>query len=178
MFAIGVDAILQRASSLLRSRWNRWKRVKERVDMPIRTICLLCRVSTCLLKLQTAPMCVSLQCVFHSSVCVTNCTSCCVSAALSLHWHTPAHLSPPIQTLSCSLIDVRGCRHSGFRHSGFSPRGLDVRGSDVRGRLFRTLGFRTFGVFENGRSGLNPERLKLNAVSLNPERPKTPNVRK
>ena len=80
--------------------------------------------------------------------------------------------------LSVSLIDVRGCRHSGFRHSGFSPRGLDVRGSDVRGRLFRTLGFRTFGVFENGRSGLNPERLKLNAVSLNPERPKTPNVRK
>ena len=77
-----------------------------------------------------------------------------------------------------TLIDVRGCRHSGFRHSGFSPRGLDVRGSDVRGRLFRTLGFRTFGVFENGRSGLNPERLKLNAVSLNPERPKTPNVRK
>ena len=77
-----------------------------------------------------------------------------------------------------SLTDIRGCRHSGFRHSGFSPRGLDVRGSDVRGRLFRTLGFRTFGVFENGRSGLNPERLKLNAVSLNPERPKTPNVRK
>ena len=80
--------------------------------------------------------------------------------------------------LETALIDVRGCRHSGFRHSGFSPRGLDVRGSDVRGRLFRTLGFRTFGVFENGRSGLNPERLKLNAVSLNPERPKTPNVRK
>ena len=77
-----------------------------------------------------------------------------------------------------ALIDVRGCRDSGFRHSGFSPRGLDVRGSDVRGRLFWTLGFRTFGVFENGRSGLNPERLKLNAVSLNPERPKTPNVRK
>ena len=64
-----------------------------------------------------------------------------------------------------ALIDVRGCRHSGFRHSGFSPRGLDVRGSDVRGRLFWTLGFRTFGVLENGRSGLNPERLKMNPVS-------------
>ena len=87
-------------------------------------------------------------------------------------WTFPELANPP------PLIDVRGCRHSGFRHSGFSPRGLDVRGSDVRGRLFWTLGFRTFGVFENGRSGLNPERLKLNAVSLNPERPKTPNVRK
>ena len=103
IFALGVDAILQIVSSLLRSRWNRWNRVKERVDMPICTICLLCRVSACLLKLQTAPLCVSLQCVFHSSVCVTNCTSCCVSAALSLHWHTPAHLSPPIQTLSCCV---------------------------------------------------------------------------
>ena len=89
-----------------------------------------------------------------------------------------------------TLMDVRGCRHSGFRHSGFSRRGSDVRGSDIRGRLFWTLGFRTFGVLENGRSGLNPERLKMNPVSLNPERPKispeslnperpkTPNVRK
>ena len=88
------------------------------------------------------------------------------------------------------LTDIRGCRHSGFRHSGFSPRGSDVRGSDIRGPLFWTLGFRTFGVLENGRSGLNPERLKMNPVSLNPERPKispeslnperpkTPNVRK
>ena len=103
---------------------------------------------------------------------------CCQAAQPNFQVSCSAHITKSQLREAQTLIDVRGCRHSGFRHSGFSPRGLDVRGSDVRGRLFRTLGFRTFGVFENGRSGLNPERLKLNAVSLNPERPKTPNVRK
>ena len=31
------------------------------------------------------------------------------------------------------LMDIPGCRHSGFGRSGFGVRGLDVRGLDVRG---------------------------------------------
>ena len=33
------------------------------------------------------------------------------------------------------LMDIRGCRHSGFGRSGFGVRGLDVRGLDVRGSV-------------------------------------------
>ena len=34
-----------------------------------------------------------------------------------------------------TLMDIRGCRHSGFGRSGFGVRGLDVRGLDVRGSV-------------------------------------------
>ena len=34
-----------------------------------------------------------------------------------------------------ALMDIRGCRHSGFGRSGFGVRGLDVRGLDVRGSV-------------------------------------------
>ena len=38
-------------------------------------------------------------------------------------------------TPELALMDIRGCRHSGFGRSGFGVRGLDVRGLDVRGSV-------------------------------------------